>query len=142
MPARTICRIRGCGALRFGNRSLCKEHHLEKKARRAGKAWYVRRTEGNEFKAPSGVTKLKLEALDAYGSVCVHCGNDDPSQLQLDHVEDNGSAHRRLISGGRAGAAFYRALKSRDWPNHEPYELETACLDCHITITTRRRYEK
>lgn len=110
----------------------------EKRRKRNLKKWYNRRVSGQTLRTDGKTHPLKVEAMEAYGGKC-KCGQDDVTQLQLDHVNDNGHQHRLYISKGRAGMDFYRALKKRKWPNKEPYLLEVVCFDCHVTTTADRR---
>jgi hypothetical protein len=112
----------------------------KKKLKKAQKAWFVRRTSGKVLRSPESSSKLKAEVMAAYGGACSRCGTEETSQLQLDHVENNGHQHRLLVSKGRAGIDFYKALKKADFPNREPYKMDVVCFDCHVTTTTERRY--
>ena len=132
------CRIRNCQESRAASSSICREHSREKKQRKASKAWYSRYSAGQRKSLSCTASDLKLEALPHYGDSCVGCGESGAAQLSLDHLEGNGHQHRLLISKGRAGAEFYRALRDRGWPNAEPYLLEVACHDCHTTRTSTR----
>lgn len=78
--------------------------------------------------------------MAAYGGRCVDCGCTDVAELQLDHVNDNGAAHRRglLADNRRSGAAFYRALKKLGFPNKDPYFIEVVCRGCHGQRTKQR----
>jgi hypothetical protein len=136
-----ICRVRDCENSRFGASSLCRRHRQEKKQRKISKAWSTRYASGQRKRISSTASVLKLEALTHYGDTCVGCGESEPGQLSLDHLENNGHRHRLLISRGRAGAEFYRALKKLGWPNKEPYKMETVCHDCHTTRTAERAIE-
>jgi hypothetical protein len=138
---KTECRVRECRNQRYGRLSLCQDHHREKKRRNISKAWSRRVASGSRRLTSSTASSLKLEALTHYGDSCVGCGETAPGELQLDHVHTNGHQHRLLISKGRAGADFYRALKKKGWPNKEPYIMEVVCYDCHLTRTQARRYD-
>jgi hypothetical protein len=63
---------------------------------------------------------LKLEAINAFGGRCIHINNgiqcpknitDNPEEMELSHPNGDGDAHRDLISKGRKGYYFYRALQ-------------------------------
>lgn len=74
---------------------------------------------------------LKHAALVAYGNaVCVCCGEKDELFLTLDHVNNDGAAHRRQIRAkGFAGVAFYSYLRVRGFPNRPP--LQVLCYNCN-----------
>ena len=136
------CRVKDCLHPRHGRLSLCLTHHKLKKQRKISKAWSRRYTSGQRHATSTTASSLKLEALTHYGDSCDGCGEKEPSKLQLDHTENNGHQHRLLISRGRAGADFYRALKKLGWPQKEPYLLTTLCHDCHVTTTQTRIYDE
>ena len=141
MTERKKCRKRDCEEVRFGRLSLCRNHYKSRKRSKSEKDWYIRFTSDSRRFLDQRASKLKIEALEAYGNQCHNCGTDESSQLQLDHIEDNGLKPRLLISKGRAGSHFYRALKNLGWPNKEPYTMEVVCFDCHTTRTQKRRYQ-
>ena len=108
-----------------------------KKAKRLQKQAFLIALE--EAKSPTPrreASALKLAALEAYGKHCVDCHNEDPASLELDHINDDGKAHRREVSNGRAGEDFYRKLKQQKWPDAH---LETVCKRCHNIRTAQRR---
>lgn len=65
--------------------------------------------------------KLKQAALDTYGGpVCVGCGENTFEILEIDHINNNGGAHRRELFGhnkGTGSSRFYRWLRDNDWPD-------------------------
>ena len=77
--------------------------------------------------------RLRLEAIRAYGGDdlhCVCCGEDMFEFLELDHVNNNGTEHRRLISGNpRAG--MYAPLKRLGWPHDERFPIQLLCSNCN-----------
>jgi hypothetical protein len=134
------CRERGCEERRKPASSLCYEHWRAKKARRVQRQHYRRVTQREEVPVKKDVSLLKIRTFMAYGVRCAYCGTNEVARLQLDHIENNGHTHRLLISGGRAGEDFYRALEKRGFPNEEPYKMEPVCDRCHVAVTTTRRY--
>lgn len=42
--------------------------------------------------------KIRREVINAYGGKCVKCGFNDIRALQLDHVDGNGTKHRKYVS--------------------------------------------
>lgn len=72
--------------------------------------------------------KLKIEVLNAYGGCqCVCCGETILAFLSLDHVHNDGAAHRQTMAKG--GNHFYRQLKKNGWPNNPP--LQVLCHNCN-----------
>lgn len=67
--------------------------------------------------------KDKAEVLRAYGGKCVCCGEMNEAFLTIDHVGDNGAAHRR-----EAGEHIYQWLRLHDFPK-DAFRL--MCLNCN-----------
>jgi hypothetical protein len=70
--------------------------------------------------------RVRAAAISGYGGVCVCCGEADPNVLELDHVNNDGSQHRREV-----GPSMYRwALR-----NGFPPRLQLLCANCHSAKT-------
>jgi hypothetical protein len=75
---------------------------------------------------------LKREAMLAYSPSggCVCCGEWRLGLLTLDHIDNNGAAHRREMKETRAtvqGAAWYTRLRLQGWP----HGYQTMCMSCN-----------
>ena len=72
---------------------------------------------------------LKRETIDKYSPsmMCQRCGFDDIRALSIDHIDNNGSTHRRNI-GVLGGNAFYRWLKKQGYP--QGYQV--LCMNCQM----------
>ena len=83
--------------------------------------------------------RQKHEALCAYGGErphCACCGEDAIEFLVLDHINEDGSKHRQMMTGTRAaGAATYRWLKKHGYPN---VGLRVMCGNCNQSTTNGR----
>jgi hypothetical protein len=75
----------------------------------------------------ASITRQKLRALviQAYGGVCACCGESEPKFLGIDHVFNDGAAHRRELSPSR----LYRFLKNQGFPK-DRYQL--LCHNCNL----------
>ena len=76
---------------------------------------------------------LFLEVLDAYGGrQCACCGEKEVKFLSLDHVNNDGAAHRRNMGHCRrqAGEHQWYWLRNHNWPQ-EP-KLQVLCMNCQI----------
>ncbi len=81
---------------------------------------------------------IKIEAMTVYagGDLRCHCecGCREANHiyLDLDHVNDDGAAHRRSLFGkpNHCGTKFYSTLKRLGWPKDPP--LQVLCCKCHI----------
>ena len=58
-----------------------------------------------------------------YGGECACCGQSDPQTLQIDHVNGNGSAHRKTIRAGD----IYAFLAARDVSP----DYQILCANCN-----------
>jgi hypothetical protein len=75
--------------------------------------------------------ETKLEAFNAYGGpTCVCCGESRMEFLSLDHVNDDGAAHRRSISVGQDG----RGVQLAKWckQNGYPPGFQVLCFNCNF----------
>jgi hypothetical protein len=68
--------------------------------------------------------KNKKKVFDHYGRVCVCCGEDEPLFLTIDHINNDGYAHRKEVGGG---SGFYRWLVL----NGFPAGFQTLCWNCN-----------
>jgi hypothetical protein len=107
--------------------------------REARRAWNKQWIENNRERYNEAKSeyrfKLKLAAIAHYSggaNCCAQCGyaaNIDA--LTLDHIEDNGAAHRKELGcssrGSQAGTTMYERLKALGWlPG-----LQVLCANCN-----------
>lgn len=67
--------------------------------------------------------KLREEILTTYGSHCVCCGETEPVFLALDHINNDGAAHRAAVKN------IYRDVKKRGFPKDE---FQLLCHNCNM----------
>ncbi len=68
--------------------------------------------------------ELRHAAIMHYGGYrCRCCGETEPKFLTLDHVKNDGSAHRKII--GRSGLLAW--LKDHDYPEG----FQVLCMNCN-----------
>lgn len=72
---------------------------------------------------------LRDAVLNHYGYECQLCGFSDERALQIDHINNDGAADRRRLTGGNRGGseAVYYYLRDHGWP--EGYQ--TLCANCN-----------
>lgn len=70
-------------------------------------------------------TELRLSALLAYGNRCACCGESKLEFLSLDHVNGNGTQHRRSIPG--------RSLPLWLRRNGYPAGFQVLCHNCNFS---------
>lgn len=77
--------------------------------------------------------RLKLHVLEMYGGCCQYCGIDLYEVLCIDHMEDNGTEHRRTPEYRRYSNIF-RMLAA------EPYQPEKYQILCYNCNMAKARY--
>ncbi len=74
--------------------------------------------------------KLWKHVFGHYGEKCVCCGEAEPLFLTIDHVNNDGAAHRRSMPDGRysTGERMYRWLRDNGFPEG----FQTLCMNCNL----------
>lgn len=71
--------------------------------------------------------RLQFEAIEAYGGFrCACCGETEPMFLTIDHINDDGKAHRARIQS-TGGAKLYKSLRDEGWPKG----FRVLCMNCN-----------
>lgn len=117
-----------------GVHSVCKEcvkadrrsRYVEDPARYSERNRVYRRANRGKFLEYN--RKLRRGVLDAYGNRCACCGETTPEFLSLDHVNNDGEAHRRELKG--YGRAIYQWLKNAGYPQDGRFQL--LCHNCNM----------
>ena len=68
---------------------------------------------------------LRAEALAVYGGRCACCGEDEPIFLDVDHIHNDGAAHRREVG---SGTQVLLSLKRAGWPRGR---VQLLCCNCN-----------
>jgi hypothetical protein len=81
-------------------------------------------------------SELYDQVLEGYGAFCACCGEREKSFLVIDHVNNDGAAHRRELQsrGIYPGPAFYRWVVTNGFPDI----LQVLCANCN---TSKLRYK-
>jgi len=70
----------------------------------------------------------RKSALNYYGNSCNFCGEDIEIFLTIDHIDNNGAEHRKMINcSGRAGSTTYAWLRRNNYPKG----FQTLCYNCN-----------
>lgn len=77
---------------------------------------------------------IRVEAMRQYGSHCQNCGESRIEVLCLDHINNDGAAHRALLKS-RGGVDFYRKMKKLGWPKG----LQVLCNNCNMSKQAFKR---
>ena len=68
---------------------------------------------------------VRAEVMAAYGGACKCCGEDEDAFLCIDHISNDGAAHRRETGGG--GAKTYEWLRRNGFPEG----FQVLCHNCN-----------
>ena len=117
----------------FYHGKICRQHPALKGKRYASSHHCIKcnhsYTDKTKQQAASIKTyeRLKLEVFEKYGSKCSACGVTDFDVLTVDHIAQDGAAHRRAqsLTGGNR---MYYWLKKNNYP--EGFRL--LCYNCNI----------
>src|SRR5687768_8083485 len=124
------CDYPGCSEPRAGVRRWCNHHYYERYyAKDDARA---RRQEKNR----DYTRRVRARVLALYGGRCVHCGLDDTRVLQLDHVNNDGKAHR-LAVGKDPTKVLLEA--ERDHLAGDGSRFQLLCANCHVIKTQEAR---
>jgi len=83
-------------------------------------------------KGKENYQKMRSACIEAYGKHCVCCGLNNPKYLQLDHINNDGEAHRKeVFRGNRKGSMYAWA-----YHNNFPDILQLLCGNCHQAKTS------
>ena len=89
--------------------------------------WEAEHPEQRKANARVYYFRLQHQCIMAYGGYrCACCGEAEPMFLTIDHVENNGSQHRKEL-GTLGGAKFYLWLIA----NHFPRGFQVLCSNCN-----------
>lgn len=81
--------------------------------------------------------KLRIEMVQAYGGKCLHCREDDPIVLTLDHINDDPAPeYADCGKSARGGHALYDKLRRQGWPKDR---FQLLCFNCNMRKEHQRR---
>lgn len=101
------------------------EQNNPEKLKTMRRAWYRANSLRIAEETRNKRHKLRDEVINAYGGCCGCCGENAALFLTLDHVEQNGSMHRRAL-GGNADSIYKWAKE-----NNFPPTLRVLCYNCN-----------
>jgi hypothetical protein len=70
------------------------------------------------------VRERRLKVMEAYGQVCVCCGETELEFLTVDHINGGGTQHRKKVRG-----RLYDWLIKNNYPKDE-YQI--LCMNCNL----------
>lgn len=74
--------------------------------------------------------KLRYEMLEHYGSLCVCCGEEEPTFLCIDHIDGQIPEMKRFGKKLTAGPLLLIWMKKQNWPSG--YQI--LCYNCNNAI--------
>lgn len=77
--------------------------------------------------APKYRQSIRQQMINAYGDACACCGETEPHFLAVDHINNDGAAHRR--AGGYTGTAMYLWLRRNGFPKDR---FQLLCHNCNV----------
>lgn len=112
-------------AIRAGKQSYYRANR-EREIARAGQ-WAKANPKRRREIALAYYYRMQDAAIRAYGGYhCCWCGIEEPLVLCIDHVANDGRAHRREI-GSMGGHRFYKWLRDHDYPDG----FQVLCMNCN-----------
>ena len=99
-------------------------HKEELKANR--KVWYLANKEIAQARMRKHSHELRAEVLRHYGTKCACCGETEPKFLAIDHMNNDGAAHRKEI--GKSSQSILYWLRDNNYP--EGFQL--LCHNCNV----------
>lgn len=75
--------------------------------------------------------QYRQDALDAYGGQCACCGEQEPTFLAIDHVNNDGNTQRSEL--GQGSFKIYRWLKNQGYPDG----YQVLCHNCNYAKHVR-----
>ncbi len=69
--------------------------------------------------------RLKIEVLSAYGNRCACCNETNVNFLTIDHINNDGKAHRKIVSGSK----LYSWLRRHNFPKDG---FQILCWNCNM----------
>lgn len=75
-----------------------------------------------QIKKRNDYIDLKLEAFKYYGNKCAHCLEENIEFLTIDHINNDGAEHRKII-----GTQIFPFLKHNNYPK----DFQILCFNCN-----------
>lgn len=116
---------------------------VKEKYRELNKQWIAANRDQYNLTKSNYRFRLKLDALRHYSGgtmACAHCGyGQNVDALCLDHIDNDGAAHRKELGcssrGMSGGTTLYERLKALGW---QP-GLQVLCFNCNTIKELERK---
>lgn len=97
----------------------------KQKTSKYSKEYYTKNKNEVLFRTRKYRLGLKRDMVDAYGGECTCCGEGQIEFLTVEHLNNDGKAHRSSL---KTSTAVYRDLKKRGYPS----DYTVLCFNCNI----------
>lgn len=94
-----------CCAIRYSKWQKDNREHVRDYQR----TWINANRDRHNSHGRSYISRVKSEVFDHYGNKCSCCGETEPKFLTIDHVNNDGSEHRKEIKGDKIYAHIIKA---------------------------------
>jgi len=100
------------------------------KTRTKSRDHYLKHREERAARERGRRMQMRVEILSHYGNECACCGENRQEFLCVDHVNGDGSKHRKEVSNGTSGTAFYWWIRRNNFPEG----LRLLCFNCNNVL--------
>ncbi len=107
-------------------RSNKRNYHIQNSAKNNAKtkAWVVLNPERKNTNARNYARRQRSKVLTLLGMLCVCCGEDEVSFLDIHHTDHNGASHRKQVR--HMGTKYYNEMLKN------PHGLAILCCNCNL----------
>ena len=88
-------------------------------------AWQARNREKVNIRAGARKKAIRVEVLAAYGDACQCCGETQLEFLSIDHINNDGAEHRKVVKA----ANIYEWLRNNNFPKDN---FQLLCMNCNF----------
>lgn len=117
------CKICGIKESRYFHGKVCADCHMKYQAE------YRKRPDAKERKRLincRAYRRLRTEVLEALGGKCACCGEKHSEFLTIDHINNDGAEHRRLLKGDLK--TMLAGIKKEGFPKDR---YQVLCANCN-----------
>ena len=96
----------------------------------AQRRWRLNNPDYNRERQREYRRRIRAECLAAYGNRCACCGETEPKFLSIDHVNNDGAAHRRAVMQQSSSTNLYHWLRKNGYPQDGRFQI--LCHNCNM----------
>ena len=138
------CSVCGSSEKKKRAKGLCRQCYVKARVARLyaedpqwrakeSKARYYANKEPFLIRARERNRRLKWEVVTALGGKCACCGESEPEFLTVDHINGDGAAHRKKVTGTTRASSImvYKDIKRQGFPRTV---YRVLCFNCNCAI--------